>query len=90
MVRHLKLRSEAMPKQPAWRFKPSPPAFKEIKITSEPIETRWSLAPIAFRVGSSLKAAKASSRACIVMPPRKTTQEMPARFKRNSTNLDLR
>mmetsp|Transcript_63580 Transcript_63580/g.151664 ORF Transcript_63580/g.151664 Transcript_63580/m.151664 type:complete len:319 (-) Transcript_63580:2746-3702(-) len=57
------------------KFKPSPPAFREIKMT--------------FSVGSLLKATKASCRACIVMPPRKTTQEIPAFFKRNSTSSNM-
>mmetsp|Transcript_80657 Transcript_80657/g.214126 ORF Transcript_80657/g.214126 Transcript_80657/m.214126 type:complete len:269 (-) Transcript_80657:372-1178(-) len=57
------------------RFRPSPPAFREMRMI--------------FRVGSVLKATRASSRACMVMPPRKTTQEMPALFSRNSTSSSM-
>mmetsp|Transcript_81526 Transcript_81526/g.253110 ORF Transcript_81526/g.253110 Transcript_81526/m.253110 type:complete len:204 (+) Transcript_81526:138-749(+) len=58
-----------------WRFRPSPPAFSEMRII--------------LMLGSVLKAAMASSRACMVMPPRKTMQEMPALLRRNSTSSSM-
>mmetsp|Transcript_129787 Transcript_129787/g.277008 ORF Transcript_129787/g.277008 Transcript_129787/m.277008 type:complete len:348 (+) Transcript_129787:170-1213(+) len=57
------------------KLRPSPPAFREIRIT--------------LSEGSVLKAASASSRACIVMPPLKMTHEMPSRFNRNSTSSSI-
>mmetsp|Transcript_18311 Transcript_18311/g.40217 ORF Transcript_18311/g.40217 Transcript_18311/m.40217 type:complete len:342 (-) Transcript_18311:232-1257(-) len=58
-----------------WRFRPSPPAFREMRMT--------------FRVGSVLKATRESLRAWIDIPPRSTTHAMPARFSRNSTSSSM-
>mmetsp|Transcript_5523 Transcript_5523/g.15323 ORF Transcript_5523/g.15323 Transcript_5523/m.15323 type:complete len:245 (+) Transcript_5523:327-1061(+) len=57
------------------KFSPSPPAFSEIRMI--------------FIEGSVLKAVRASSRACMVIPPRKTRHEMPALFRRNSTSSSI-
>mmetsp|Transcript_64155 Transcript_64155/g.167912 ORF Transcript_64155/g.167912 Transcript_64155/m.167912 type:complete len:377 (-) Transcript_64155:724-1854(-) len=58
-----------------WRFRPSPPAFREMRMI--------------FRVGSVLKATSESFRAWMDMPPRNTTHAMPARFSRNSTSSSM-
>mmetsp|Transcript_91540 Transcript_91540/g.232920 ORF Transcript_91540/g.232920 Transcript_91540/m.232920 type:complete len:305 (-) Transcript_91540:1406-2320(-) len=57
------------------KFRPSPPALSEIRMI--------------LREVSVLKAVSESARACMVMPPRSTTQARPARFSRNSTNSSI-